>query len=59
MADSCPVCCEPVPRGRDLSWPAIIGTLFGFWRGYIWVPGGFVHQRCLAVLTRRLWGCDA
>ena len=29
-----------------MSWPQIIGMFFGFWRGYIWMPGGFVHEQC-------------
>jgi hypothetical protein len=58
VADKCPVCREPVPRGRDMTWPAVIGTFFGFWRGYAWMPGGFAHRHCLAVAARRLRGCD-
>jgi hypothetical protein len=59
MDGSCPVCHEPVPRGRDLSWPVIAGIAAGFWRGYIWMPGGFAHRRCLGAAARRLWGLDS
>jgi hypothetical protein len=57
-ADSCRVCGEPLPHGRDMSWPAIIGMFFGFWRGYIWTGAGFVHRHCLDVMTDRMWGRD-
>jgi hypothetical protein len=56
MADTCRFCREPMPRGRDKSWPAIIGLFFGFWRGYVWTGGGFVHRGCLDVMASRLWG---
>jgi hypothetical protein len=58
MADNCPVCHEPRPHGRDMSWAAIIGMFFGFWRGWIWTGAGFVHRRCLDAMACRLWGCD-
>jgi hypothetical protein len=51
-ADDCPVCHEPLPRGRDLSWPVIAGIFLGFWRGYIWMPGGFAHRHCFDAMVR-------
>jgi hypothetical protein len=53
MADSCPVCHEPGPRGRDMSWAAIIGMFFGFRRGYIYMPGGWAHRNCFDVFAGR------
>jgi hypothetical protein len=61
VADTCPVCREPVPHGRDLTWLTILGILLGFWRGYIWMPGGFAHRRCFgafAATARRTWSRD-
>ena len=47
MGDTyCRVCQEPLPHGRELSWPVIIGMFFGIWRGYVYMPGGFSHRRC-------------
>lgn len=57
-ADGCPFCHEPLPRGWDMSWPQIIGLSFGFWRGYIWMPGGYVHRRCLDATADGMWGRD-
>jgi len=61
VADTCPVCREPTPRGYDMTWPAIFGMLAGFWRGYVWMPGGFAHRRCFdafAATARARWSRD-
>jgi len=44
-----------------MTWPAIFGMLAGFWRGYVWMPGGFAHRRCFdafAATARARWSRD-
>jgi hypothetical protein len=53
--DHCRVCHRRVPSGREMSWPAMILLFFGIWPGFTWIPGGYIHEGCAAILAGQLW----